>query len=761
MNAASSVSLDGLTIAQMNQRDWTDEAVLPSAALAALEAVPDGVMIVDQEVRIVFASEQACELFGYAVEDLVGSEVHVLVPGTADQAHRGHTARFLAHPQRRSMGEHTGQLAGRRRDGTEFPVEISLSPLEHGGRSLVIASVRDISSRVRFEADAMAIQQSLDKVADATILFDAETIEILHVNEGALHQSGYSRAALLGGMRPTQFLPELQEEFPELLAEIVEGRRGVVQVETILRRLDGADLTVDLSMQMPAEAVISGRRCIMAIAHDVTIRKQIETRVATSERFFRATFEDAPLPVFTLDMSDPARRAFVQANDATQEFLGYSQAELAGTSIADYIRADVRPDSAEFESTSALATQRLELPFVRSDGATAWGDLTARRIDVDGAPVRLVHLQDVTRRVEAERERDHREAQLTLLADIRRQVMGDAPLDIVLGQICEAGRKVLDGAAVAIALPGLDETLDLVAGSTEDGRTPSRRTIPIEGSFIGEVYTTRQRGYSTNSPAAGVVGERVGEPMMTAAGIIEGVLIAAPKATAKAFTLTDLDLIAAMANEVAIAVELERARSDRRRLLVVEDRERIARDLHDVVIQRLFAAGMRLQSAIGTSHLDSRVLETITELDDTIRSVRDSIFRLASQPTSIEEDLDQVLDRFRSSTTKVTMTIDGDPAWITASCSPHLVPVVNELVSNAIRHGKADLINVSLRIDRGERVSVRVEDNGSGLDADVSGTGFGIGNLTERAYSLNGSFQLMPGAVDGAVAIWSAPLHAT
>jgi|GEM_PF-2456556 len=743
----------------MDRPQSVDHPRMPAAALVTLEAVPDGVVIVDRHARIIFVSQQACRLFGYPADELVGNEIHMLVPEPVQQVHRAHTTRFLARPQRRPMGEHATHLAGRRRDGSEFPVEISLSHFELDGALLVIASVRDISERLESEADARAIQESLDKVADATLLFDAETLEILHANEGAVHQTGYRREELTG-MVPVEFLPELQREFASLVSDIAARRRQTVTMETSLRRKDGADLVIDLSMQMPDEAVLGGRPCVMAIAHDVTERKEIEARVSTSERFFRATFEDAPLPVFTLDMGDAANRIFLQVNQATEVFLGYSSAELVGTSIATYVREDFRPDSIQFADAAKSNTYQSEIPFIRRDGTTAWGDLTARRIDINNDAIRLVHLQDVTRRKEAEWDRDRREAQLALLADVRQKVMSDEPLDLVLAHICQETRAILDAAAVTIALPGSGDTLDITATATMDGQTASRRSIPIDGSFIGAVFTNALRGTSNERLTVGVVGERVGQPMVTASGAVEGVLVAAPKASAQVFNPADNEVLVSIASEAAVAIELARARSDRRRLLVVEDRERIARDLHDVVIQRLFAAGMGLQSALGSPQLETRVLGTINDLDDTIRSVRDSIFRLVSTPTSLEEELQRVLDRFRSDTTTIGLSIEGNPSWVNSICAPHLIPVTNELVSNAIRHGGATRISVEVDIDRGEQISIRVEDNGSGFDSSATTGGLGLGNLTERAYSLNGTFQLVPGPVAGAIAVWSAPMSA-
>jgi len=114
-------------------------------------AAPDGILIVDPEGRIQEANPAAEELFGYPTGVLEGREVELLVPGDLRRAHRGHRERYGADPQTRPMGIGM-ELRGRRRDGTTFPVEISLSPFERGGEACVIAAVRDVTERRRLRS---------------------------------------------------------------------------------------------------------------------------------------------------------------------------------------------------------------------------------------------------------------------------------------------------------------------------------------------------------------------------------------------------------------------------------------------------------------------------------------------------------------------------------------------------------------------------------------------------------------------------------
>ena len=113
------------------------------------EAVPDALVLVDDQGLIVQANSQALSLFGYPETELVGASIEMLVPEGAKARHRAHRAGYMAHPHVRAMGA-TGQtLMGRRRDGTQFPLEIALSPISSNGTVQYLASIRDISDSPR------------------------------------------------------------------------------------------------------------------------------------------------------------------------------------------------------------------------------------------------------------------------------------------------------------------------------------------------------------------------------------------------------------------------------------------------------------------------------------------------------------------------------------------------------------------------------------------------------------------------------------
>ncbi len=180
---------------------WTPEAstrpsrapTIEEAAIHALvDAAPDGLLMADENGRILFANRQLEDLFGYERHDLLGRSVDDLLPDHLRQVHRAHRTRYRVEPRLRSMGAGL-MLRGRRADGTEFPVEISLSPLPSDDGLRVVAVVRDVSERVADETAHREVREALDVTRDAVLVLDAATLQFTYVNQGASEQVGYSR----------------------------------------------------------------------------------------------------------------------------------------------------------------------------------------------------------------------------------------------------------------------------------------------------------------------------------------------------------------------------------------------------------------------------------------------------------------------------------------------------------------------------------------------------------------------------------------
>ncbi|HEX7096095.1 MAG TPA: PAS domain S-box protein, partial [Acidimicrobiales bacterium] len=253
-----------------------------------LEQVPDGLMVTDEHGRIRLVNSGLEEMFGYDRAELLGEHVELLVPESARAPHRAHRLRYRASPHRRPMGAGL-QLEGRRKDGSTFPVDVSLNPIRLGDEVHTIATVRDISERKAAERRSQWVQRLLDSTSDAIYVFDRNTLALLHVNEGACRQTGYSREQL-ETMTPLHVLPDLPErELRQLLAPLMtddatDGAPKTIGFETRVRQANGTDLFVEMVCEL-VQPFPDSEPVFVASARDITERLENQRALAeTRER---------------------------------------------------------------------------------------------------------------------------------------------------------------------------------------------------------------------------------------------------------------------------------------------------------------------------------------------------------------------------------------------------------------------------------------------------------------------------------------------
>jgi len=283
-----------------------NSGTVPSKTLAEtllspsiLEAFPDAVVAVNQQGVIIQVNSQTETLFAYTHEELIGQKIEILVPERQRPQHDHHRQQFHERPKIRRMGSGL-DLYGRRRDGAEFPVEISLSPVSTGHGMVVLSVIRDISDRKRIEEDLRRVNEELDRrksreLRDSqnrlALIVDSSQDAIIgknldgivtHWNKGAEHIYGYTAQEMIG--RPISILApkDRADEIPSILRKIREGDR-VEYFESIRITKDGRILNVSISVSPihDADGKVVGAS---TIARNITAQKKIEHQLQQSQK---------------------------------------------------------------------------------------------------------------------------------------------------------------------------------------------------------------------------------------------------------------------------------------------------------------------------------------------------------------------------------------------------------------------------------------------------------------------------------------------
>jgi len=300
-----------------------------------LEAAPDAMVVVGQDGAIVLLNVQAEKQFGYTRDELVGQPVTTIIPvGFAERLTADGT-RSAAEALAQQIG--TGiELSGRRKDGSEFPIEIMLSPLESAEGTLVTAAIRNITVRKAAEAHLAQMEGRyrglLEAAPDAMVVVDQFGAIVL-LNVRAEEQFGYRRDELLG--QPVKTI--IPEGFAERL--IADGLRTAADalaqqmgtgIELIARRRDGSEFPIEimLSPLESAEGIL-----VTAAIRDITVRTRAEAHLARMEGRYRGLLEAAPDAMVVVDQNG----SIVLLNVRAEEQFGYDRNELLGQPVKNIV----------------------------------------------------------------------------------------------------------------------------------------------------------------------------------------------------------------------------------------------------------------------------------------------------------------------------------------------------------------------------------------------------------------------------------------
>jgi signal transduction histidine kinase len=368
-------------------------------------------------------------------------------------------------------------------------------------------------------------------------------------------------------------------------------------------------------------------------------------------------------------------------------------------------------------------------------------------------------------------EAGRRQRWLEASTEITRQLLsseGEPPLSVIARRLHE----MADADLVAVVLPTPDEGRLMVEVATgAHAAQLTALTYPVEDTIAGVAINTgrpvlvgdvtQQQTYTVHVAQLTPVGPMMALPLL-ATQRSRGALLVARVPGRRRFNEADLDIATTFAQHAAVALELADARTDQQRMMLLEDRDRIARDLHDHVIQRLFAAGLTVQSvaaSVGSDGGANRLSAVVGDLDETIRQIRTTIFELrgplAPQSSTVRSQLVGVIDEVApllgfSPALRFTGPVD---TIVADDVAADLIAVVREALSNIARHAHASAAAIEVSATPAE-LTVDVTDNGVGIGETQRRSG--LANLARRAERYGGSLTLPDH--EGTHLRWTIPL---
>ncbi len=347
---------------------------------------------------------------------------------------------------------------------------------------------------------------------------------------------------------------------------------------------------------------------------------------------------------------------------------------------------------------------------------------------------------------------------------------GKAALSLIADRVC-----TLTDAEQAIVLLSADpelpadhvDTLTVAAAVGVHAEDVDGQQVAVHGSTVGAVFRTGTPLITDvfQHPIAGFtdIGQRPAMVMPLRAGAMAwGVIAAARSPHQSPLDTRYLDLAADFAGHAALALSLAAGRDREREQTVLADRERIAHDLHDHVIQKLFAAGLDLQGTIARSHSQhvvDRLTRTVDELQSTIEDIRRTIFRLNSTARSGENFRQRIhaaiADLTDDRDIRTTVAVSGPMSVVGAELAQHAAAILTEAISNSVRHSGAT--RLAVRIAVGDELAIDVIDNGRGISVDNQRHS-GLANMVRRAEHLCGSCHFTTPEHGGTHVRFTAPL---
>ena len=726
---------------------------------AVIEQATDGICLLDVDTkRILETNPSFQKMLGYAADELQGMEVYAFVAHPRENVDS--TINRTLTERRRLVGERKY----RRKDGSLIDVEVGVSVFSYAGKEVIGTIVRDITERKQAEEALARSENRLRTIIET----EPECVKVLGMDGSLLEMNPAGLSMIeadsleqVRGKPVYEYIAtEHRTDFVALTERVLHGGSGTLEFELV--GLKGTRRWLD-THAVPLRDPRGEIAGLLAITRDITERKKNEEALRQSERLYRAVIEQATENIFLVDVET---KLIVESNPAFQKTLGYSETELRRMTLYDIVAAD-----RESIDTNVRRVLEGNIPFLgvrkyrRKDGSIVDVEVSASVILRDGRETLCAVAHDVTERV---RVQGLLEGYVAGLSRIASDATLDLPTEDMLDALSESAVRASTAEACVVAL--IDDGADMLhlfgsyglpEGFTDGLQVAYRAGVHSPGL---RAFRTRQpvlvrdnRRFLLSDPLYAPIHRFVREVSWDVTYILP--LVSRDRALGAIFFYylpeeepgdDERAFLKAVADQTAVAVENARLLFEARDKAALEERQRLARELHDSVSQALYGISLGVETARELLELNPK--EAIEPLDYSLSlteagmaEMRALIFELRPESlkmeglvAALEKQAAAIEARYR---VRVRADLCAEPE-APLEAKEAIYRITQEALHNTVKHARARNVGINMECDL-DRITLDISDDGAGFDAQNEFPGhLGLRSMRERASRLGGTLRV-------------------
>ena len=733
---------------------------------AVIEQATDGIYLLDARTRCVLESNPSYQkMLGYTADELRGMEVYD----------------FVAHPREnvdstieRTLEEKRRVVGGRkyrRKDGKLVDVEVGVSVISFDGKEVICTIVRDVTERKRAEEALARSENRLRTIIET----EPECVKVLGMDGSLLEMNPAGLSMIeadsleqVRGKPVYEYIAaEYRADFVALTERVLHGGSGTLEFELVGLKGTSRWLESHAVPLRDARGEITG---LLAITRDITERKKNEEALRQSERLYRAVMEQATENIFLIDVET---RCIVESNPAFQETLGYSEEQLRSMTLYDIVAADREAVDANIRRVLELRNSFVGVrKYRRKDGSLLDVEVSASTILRDGKETLCAVAHDVTEQVRAQELLEERVATLSRVAT---DFALDLPIETTLDALTKSVIRASTAVSCSVSLLDEESGYLYIEGSYglpegfekgieavwRDGVVPSPTLEAIRSRQPMLANHMRQRMLENPlyAPVHSSVREAEWDTVFIVPLISRGRVLGAinfgylqgeqPSEDERVF-------LGAVADQAAVALENARLFAEAGGKAALEERQRLARELHDSVSQALYSIALGTKTAQTLLERDPKQaadpLDYVLSLTEAgLAEMRALIFEL--RPESLKaEGLVTALEKQAAALRarhgiEVEATLCEEPN-ASLEAKEAVYRIAQEALHNTVKHAHANRVEMKMEC-AWDRISLELSDDGLGFDMRDDFPGhLGLRSMRERASRLGGMLEVetAPGA---------------